>query len=137
MHDPGTCFALVKGQVGDPVDCGGVHAYEVVGVVDLGEAFDPKTYPTEAAQLEKLVDLCPPEANKYTGNADLKAHQLSLYPDTLKKESWEAGSHRVNCKVGARDPNGQLRAVRGSVKAEPLPPDSRKSSTAPSSKPGG
>jgi hypothetical protein len=141
VHEPGTCFGLVKGQVGDPVDCGGVHAYEVVGVVDLSKAFDPKAYPSEAAQLEKLVDLCPPEANKYTGNADLRTHQLSLYPDTLKKESWDAGSHRVNCKVGARESNGQLRAVRGSVKAEPLPPaggtDSGPGSATPSPKPGG
>lgn len=137
VHDPGTCFALVKGKVGDPVDCAGVHAYEVVGIVDLGKVFDPKSYPAEAAQLEKLIDLCPPVANKYTGNADLKAHQLSLYPDTLKKESWVAGSHRVNCKVGARESNGQLRPVRGSVKAAPLPPDSKKSGAPTSPKPGG
>ncbi len=119
VHDPGTCFALVDGDVGDPVDCGGAHAYEVVGIVDLSKVFDPKTYPPEAKQLNKLVDLCPPEANKYTGGADLKKLQLSLYPDTLKKESWAAGSHRVNCKVGARQPNGDLRAVRGSVQAAP------------------
>lgn len=124
VHEPGTCFALVKGEVGDPVDCGGVHAYEVVGIVDLSKTFDPKTYPAEATQLNKLVDLCPPVATKYTGNADLKKLQLSLYPDTLKKESWAAGSHQVNCKVGAREPNGALRPVRGSVKAEKAPPSS-------------
>jgi hypothetical protein len=131
VHEPGTCFALVKGEVGDPVDCGGVHAYEVVGIVDLSKTFDPKTYPPEATQLNKLVDLCPPVAKKYTGGADLKKLQLSLYPDTLKKESWQAGSYRVNCKVGAREKNGALRPVRGSVKAEPAPP-----SSAPA-KPGG
>jgi hypothetical protein len=96
-----------------------VHAYEVVGIVDLSKTFDPKTYPPEATQLNKLVDLCPPVAKQYTGNADLKKLQLSLYPDTLKKESWAAGSYRVNCKVGAREPNGALRAVRGSVEAKP------------------
>lgn len=133
VHEPGTCFALVKGEVGDPVDCTGVHAYEVVGIVDLSETFDPKKYPAEATQLNKLIDLCPPVAKKYTGGADLKKLQLSLYPDTLKKESWLAGSYRVNCKVGARDENGALRPVRGSVKAEPAPP----SSAAKPSKPGG
>jgi putative regulator of septum formation len=121
VHEPGTCFGLVKGEVGDPVDCEGAHAYEVVGIVDLSKAFDPKTYPAEAAQLNKLVDLCPPEAKKYSGGADLKKLQLSLYPDTLKKESWEAGSYRVNCKVGAREANGALRPVRGSVKVEAAP----------------
>jgi hypothetical protein len=124
VHEPGTCFALVDGDVGDPVDCTGVHAYEVVGIVDLSKTFDPKAYPAEATQLNKLVDLCPPVAKKYTGNADLKKLQLSLYPDTLKKESWTAGSHLVNCKVGAREPNGALRPVRGSVQAETAPPSS-------------
>jgi Septum formation len=119
VHEPGTCFALVKGQVGDPIDCGGVHAYEVVGIVDLSKTFDPKAYPAEATQLNKLVDLCPPVAKEYTGNADLKKLQLSLYPDTIKKESWAAGSYRVNCKVGAREPSGALRSIRGSVKAQP------------------
>lgn len=128
VHDPGTCFALEDGQVGDPVPCEKAHAYEVVGEVDLSTAFDPKTYPSEAAQREKLVDLCVPVADEYTGKADLKAIKLSLYSDTLKKESWAAGSHRVNCKVGAREGNGQLRPVRGSVEAQPLPPVS---STAP------
>jgi len=136
VHEPGTCFALVDGEVGDPVSCDNAHAYEVVGEVDLSETFDPKTYPSEAAQREKLVDLCPPVANEYTGNADLKASELSLYSDTLKKESWLAGSYRVNCKVGAREPNGQLRPIRGSVKADPLP-SSTASSTPPPSRPGG
>ncbi len=134
VHEPGTCFALVDDAVGDPVDCGGAHAYEVVGIVDLSESFDAKTYPPEATQLNKLVDLCPLAAKKYTGNADLKKLQLSLYPDTLKKESWAAGSYQVNCKVGAREANGKLRAVRGSVQAKP--PSSGKTSS-PAPKPGG
>jgi len=137
VHEPGTCFGLVDGQVGDPVDCGGVHAYEVVGIVDLSKTFDPKTYPSEATQLNKLVDLCPPVAKKYTGNADLKKLQLSLYPDTLKKESWTAGSHLVNCKVGAREPNGALRPVRGSVEADPTAPSSAPPSTSQAPKSGG
>ena len=141
VHEPGTCFALVDGEVGDPVDCSGVHAYEVVGIVDLGETFDPKTYPAEATQLNKLVDLCPPVAKKYTGSADLKKLQLSLYPDTLKKESWAAGSHQVNCKVGARESNGALRPVRGSVQADSSapssPPASAPKSTSQAPKSGG
>jgi Septum formation len=125
VYEPGTCFALVDKQVGDPVNCDTAHAYEVVGVVDLSTVFPPKTFPSEAAQREKLVvDLCPPVANKYTGNADLKAKKLSLYSDTLKKESWTAGSYLVNCKVGARQPNGELLAVRGSVEAAPVAPPS-------------
>jgi hypothetical protein len=121
VHEPGTCFGLVDGDVGDPVPCSGEHAYEVVGIVDLSKTFDPKSYPSESNQLNRLVDLCPQVAQTYTGNADLKKLELSLYPDTMKKESWQAGSYRVNCKVGAREPNGKLRPVRGSVKADPAP----------------
>jgi len=133
VHDPGTCFALVnKKEVGDPVDCSKEHSYEVVGSVDLTKVF-PGEYPSEALQLEKTVDLCPPVAAKYTGNKNLAKLGLSLYSDTLKKKSWAAGSRKVDCKVGALEPDQTLRPVRGSVKAQPAP------TTAPtsSSKPGG
>jgi hypothetical protein len=119
VHDPGTCFGLVNDkEVGDPVDCGTEHSYEVVGNVDLAAAF-PNGYPTEELQLEKTVDLCPPVAAKYTGNKDLAALTLSLYSDVLKAESWAAGSHKVNCKVGALEQDGSLRPVTGSVRAQP------------------
>jgi len=132
VHDPGTCFALVnKKEVGDPVDCSTQHSYEVVGNVDLSTIF-PGEYPNEALQLEKTVDLCPPVAAKYAGDKDLVALGLSLYSDTLKAESWAAGSRKVDCKVGALEPDQTLRPVTGSVKARPV------ESTPPSSpKPGG
>ena len=121
VHDPGTCFALVnKKEIGDPVDCSTGHSYEVVGNVDLSQVF-PGEYPSEEQQREKTVDLCPPVAAKYTGNKDLAADGLSLYSDTLKPESWAAGSRRVNCKVGALEDDGTLRPVRGSVRAQPAP----------------
>jgi Septum formation len=123
VHDPGTCFALVnKKEVGDPIDCAKQHSYEVVGNVDLLTAFPGGQYPSEDQQREKTVDLCPPVASKYTGNTDLAALNLSLYSDTLKQESWTAGSHKVNCKVGALEQDGTLRPVRGSVKAKPPAP---------------
>jgi hypothetical protein len=90
----------------------------VVGSVDLAAAF-PGDYPPEDQQLQKTVDLCPPIAAKYSGNKDLAALTLSLYSDTLKAESWAAGSHKVDCKVGALEPDGTLRPVRGSVRAQP------------------
>ncbi len=120
VHEPGTCFALVnKKEVGDPVDCSTEHSYEVVGSIDLSKVF-PGAYPSEAQQLQKTVDLCPPVAAKYTGNKDLAALKLSLYSDTLKPESWAAGSRKVDCKVGALEPDQTLKPVRGSVKAQPL-----------------
>jgi hypothetical protein len=119
VHDPGTCFALVnKKDVGDPIDCAKRHSYEVVGNVDLKTVF-PDAYPSEDDQRQKTVDLCPPVAAKYTGNKDLGTLGLSLYSDTLKAESWAAGSYKVNCKVGALEQDGSLRPVVGSVKATP------------------
>jgi hypothetical protein len=129
VHDPGTCFALVnKNEIGDPVDCAKGHSYEVVGSVDLGPVF-PNGYPTEGQQLEKTVDLCPPVAAQYSGNRDLAALGLSLYSDTLKAESWAAGSYKVDCKVGALETDGTLKPVLGSVRAQPAT-----SSSAPPSK---
>jgi serine/threonine protein kinase len=116
VHDPGTCFALVDGQVGDPVACEKAHAYEVVGAVDLSEDFDSKGYLSKTAQRDKLVDLCWQVAKKYTGNTDLGKENLSLYSDLLEPESWTAGSRRVNCKVGAVDRNGVPSPTYGSVR---------------------
>lgn len=124
VHDPGTCFALVNNtEVGDPIDCATGHSYEVVGSVDLSQDF-PGDYPSEDQQRQKTVDRCPPVAAAYTGNKDLAADGLSLYSDTLKPESWAAGSRKVNCKVGALDADGALRPVRGSVRAQPAPSSS-------------
>jgi hypothetical protein len=119
VHDPGTCFALVnKQEVGDPVDCSKEHSFEVVGNIDLAQTF-PGEYPSEDQQREKTVDLCPPVAAKYTGGKDLAQLGLSLYSDTLKAESWAAGSRKVNCKVGALEQDGSLKPVRGTVAATP------------------
>jgi hypothetical protein len=118
VHDPGTCFALVNKEVGDPIDCAKEHSFEVVGNIDLSQTF-PGEYPSEDQQREKTVDLCPPVAAKYTGNKDLATLGLSLYSDTLKPESWAAGSRKVNCKVGALAQDGSLKPVRGTVQAAP------------------
>lgn len=128
VHDPGTCFALVKGQPGDPIDCSRGHSYESVGQVDLHATYGD-AYPDEASQGEKLAELCPPVAAQYTGNADLKVKGLALYWDTLKAESWAAGSYLVNCKVGAQGQDGTLVEVRGTVKVRPATPTSQAPST--------
>jgi hypothetical protein len=132
IHDPGTCLALVGQEIGDPVNCHDPHAFEIVGNVDLGAAF-PADYPTVEAQTERASDLCTEITNAYTGGADLKAKGLTPYPDTLKPESWAAGSRKVDCRVGARLPDGSgLAPVNGTVRV--VPPAS--TAAAPSS-PGG
>ena len=120
VYDPGTCLALVGNTIGDPVQCVNGHAYEIVGNVDLGQAFDGSAYPDEKKQASKLIDLCTKASKDYTGGIDLSKKHLTLYWDTLKKESWDAGSRRVDCKVGAVSEDGKsLRSVAGSVRKPP------------------
>jgi hypothetical protein len=124
VHEAGTCFGLANNAPVDPVDCSTAHSYEVVGNVDLGPVF-PAEAPNPTQQGEKLAELCAQVASQYTGGVDLAAKKLSLYWDTLTPESWAAGSHRVNCKVGAKLEDGAgLAPVTGSVRGigAPLPP---------------
>ena len=117
VYDPGTCLALVGSNIGDPVECVNGHAYEIVGSVDLSDTFSGSTYPDEQKQAQKLLDLCGKVSKTYTGNLDLNKRHLTLYWDTLKKDSWTAGSRRVDCKVGAVSSDGKsLRSVAGSVR---------------------
>ncbi|WP_436493122.1 septum formation family protein [Actinokineospora sp. HUAS TT18] len=126
IHEPGTCLALVGQEIGDPTDCANPHAFEIVGNVDLSQAF-PGDYPTVDAQTEKASELCAMVTNAYTGGADLAAKKLTPYPDTLKVESWDAGSRKIDCKVGAKLPDGSglapiTNSVRGGTPATTTAP---------------
>ncbi len=142
VHEPGTCLALEEQKIGDPIDCVDAHAYEIVGNVDLAAAF-PGEYPDEVKQTEKAVELCAAVTTAYTGGADLVAKKLTPYSDTLKAESWAAGSRKIDCKVGSKLPDGTgLAPVIGSVRAQPptttaSAPGAPSSAAAPTSSPGG
>jgi hypothetical protein len=112
----GTCLALVNKATGGPVPCGNQHSYEIVGVVDLRGQF-PDGYPPVGQQQTVLGKLCQPMVATYTANANLGTYQLSATWDTIAQESWDAGSHEVNCKIGALLPDGSgLGPVTNSVK---------------------
>ena len=112
----GLCLALANGAAGGPVRCTDQHAYEIVGTVDLSASF-PGGYPAVTDQQTKLAQLCQPILNTYTGGGSLSAYQLSLTWDTIQQPSWDAGSHKVNCKVGSLSPDGSsLAPVTGSIK---------------------
>ncbi|HWE91413.1 MAG TPA: septum formation family protein [Pseudonocardiaceae bacterium] len=116
VYPEGTCLALVNGVAGGPTDCGNPHAYEIVGVVDLHQRF-PGGYPAIGDQQTALASLCPPIATNYTGGANLASYGLTLTWDTVSQESWTAGSHLVNCKVGELAPSGQaLASVTNSIR---------------------
>jgi hypothetical protein len=129
VHPPGTCLGNDGKAVGDPVDCSGPHSVEIVGVVDLKAAF-PGAYPDEAAQDGVLETECTRLAAEFAGGPAVVAEKkLTLFWETLRPESWQAGSTRVDCRLGAFLPDRSgFAPVTGSVTGrvevgtEPAPP---------------
>jgi hypothetical protein len=129
VHPPGTCLGNDGKAVGDPVECAGPHAIEVIGVVDLKRAF-PKGYPDEAAQDKTLSTECTQLAKDYSGGPAVVGNKgLTLFWGTLRTQSWQAGSTKVDCRLGAFLPDRSgFAPVTGSVKGpvqigkEPAPP---------------
>jgi hypothetical protein len=117
VHPPGTCLGNDGKAVGDPAPCAGPHAIEVVGVVDLKATF-PRGYPDEAAQDRVLNTECIRLARDFSGGPAVVANKgLTLFWETLRPESWQAGSSRVDCRLGAFLPDRSgFAPVTGSVK---------------------
>jgi len=130
VHVPGTCLGIDGVDVGDPVDCAQPHAVEVVGNVDLAALLPSPEYPPEPKQDEVLVGACTKLADQYAGKPGLAAEKkLTVYWDSLKLESWSAGTRKVDCKLGALLPDKSGFApitggVRGDVQIglTPAPP---------------
>jgi putative regulator of septum formation len=121
VYDIGTCFALKDKGSGDPTDCSKAHAVEIVGNADLSAAF-PNGFPAPDAQATKLAELCGQAVGSYTGGLDLASKKLTLTWDTLQEQSWAAGSHKVDCKVGTMLEDGTgLGPVTGTVRGQGLP----------------
>ncbi len=142
VHPPGTCLGNDGKAVSDPVDCAGPHAIEVIGVVDLKGAF-PKGYPDEAAQDRLLNTECTRLAKDFAGGLSVVANKgLTLFWETLRMESWQAGSTRVDCRLGAFLPDRSgFAPVTGSVKGpvqvgkQPAPAAPRNPGPAPEATP--
>ncbi|MGH3868356.1 MAG: septum formation family protein [Pseudonocardiaceae bacterium] len=142
VHPPGTCLGNDGKAVSDPVDCAGPHAIEVIGVVDLKGAF-PKGYPDEAAQDRLLSTECTRLAKDFVGNPSVVANKgLTLFWETLRMESWQAGSTRVDCRLGAFLPDRSgFAPVTGSVQGpvqvgkQPAPAAPRNPGPAPEATP--
>ena len=117
VHQPGTCLGNNGKAVGDPVNCTGPPAIEVVGVVDLKGVF-PQEYPDEAAQDRVLNSECTRLARDFSGGPTVVANKgLTLFWETLRPESWRAGSTRVDCRLGAFLPDRSgFAPVRGDVR---------------------
>jgi Septum formation len=142
VHPPGTCLGNDGKAVSDPVDCAGPHAIEVIAVVDLKGAF-PKGYPDEAAQDRLLNTECTRLAKDFAGGPTVVANKgLTLFWETLRMQSWQAGSTRVDCRLGAFLPDRSgFAPVSGSVKGpvqvgkQPAPAAPRNPGPAPEATP--
>ncbi|MDQ3763740.1 MAG: septum formation family protein [Actinomycetota bacterium] len=141
-YPPGTCLGNDGKAVGDPVDCREPHAVEVVGLVDLKGSF-PNGYPDEAAQDRVLNTECTRLAKDFAGGPSVAANKgLTLFWETLRPESWQAGSTRVDCRLGAFLPDRSgFAPVTGSVKGpvqvgkQPASPAPRNPGPAPVAQP--
>ncbi len=141
VHEPGTCLGNDGLGIGDPVDCARPHAVEIVGVVDLGEEFGEE-FPKEDEQDKVLEAECTRLAAEYAGGPDVVAEKgLTVFWETLRPESWEAGSRRVDCRLGAFLPDRSgFAPVTGSVTedvkvgTEAAPPAATSRGPAPTSR---
>jgi hypothetical protein len=117
VHPPGTCLGNDGKAVGDPVDCALPHAIEIIGVVDL-KGSSPNGYPDEAAQDRVLNTDCTRLAKDFAGGPAVVGNKgLTLFWETLRMQSWQAGSTRVDCRLGAFLPDRSgFAPVTGSVK---------------------
>lgn len=129
VQEPGTCLAIDRRTVGDPVDCAGPHAVETVGVVDLSAKF-PDAFPQVGDQDGFLQPECGRVAGEYAGGAEVIAgKKLTVYWDNVTEESWLAGTRKVNCNLAALLPDRSgFAPVTGPVRGEvvvgetPAPP---------------
>lgn len=130
VHEPGTCLGIDGKAIGDPVDCSKPHAVEVVAVVHLGKAFEGDGYPKEDKQDKLLADKCAKLAAEYAGGENVvRKKGLTVFWQTLSRRSWQAGTRKVECRLGAPLPDDSgFAAITGSVKGkvtiadEPAPP---------------
>jgi hypothetical protein len=116
IYPVGTCLGIKDKAVSDPVSCTVAHAYEIVGIVDLKSQF-PDGFPDDDKQQTALATRCGKAVSDYTNGFDLTKAKLGLTWDTVKQESWNVGSTKVNCKVGQKlDDGSGLRAITNSLK---------------------
>ena len=133
VQQAGTCLAIDGRGVGDPTDCGGAHAVETVGVVDLAQKWDG-AFPAVTDQDAYLQPTCAKVAAAYAGGDKvITDKKLTVYWDNITEDSWKAGSRKVNCNLAALLPDRSgFAPVTGSVKgavsvgdqAAPPAPDS-------------
>ncbi|WP_245560115.1 septum formation family protein [Actinopolyspora halophila] len=131
-YEVGTCLGISGTSLSSPVECSEQHSVEIVGVADLSEEFNEGFPPTED-QDKYLITTCQEQLKNYAGSKNAAEDKgLALYWDNLEKQSWQAGSRKVNCKVAApQEQDDGFSPVTGSVAAEVSVSDQPAPTTSP------
>jgi len=115
---PGTCVTI--GSNGDfPIDCAQPHTMEVTGSVDLASQF-PLALPSDADQDEFVKTSCLLLTDAYLTPLELRETTLTLIYSTVSQPSWDAGSKRVACSIGAPRGDGEWSFIRNNAKGQLL-----------------
>lgn len=109
----GACLSIDRAQALHQVACDEDHQIEVTSTINLLPLFDHT--PTEEEQDHHLREACTAAAIEYLGDEErLYRSTLQPYWQTLPAESWEGGSHSVNCAlIAAHD--GRYATLAGSA----------------------
>ncbi|MDO4929153.1 MAG: septum formation family protein [Corynebacterium sp.] len=117
IFNPGDCIQTSENDVMRQVACESEHTLEVTSVVDLQNIF-PDTVPTVEEQDTYLQDRCTEDARAFLGSDDALYHStLTPFWIPLEVNSWESGSHSVNCALIAAV-DGQMGTLVGSALGE-------------------
>ncbi|WP_278314029.1 septum formation family protein [Lolliginicoccus levis] len=119
VWEPGFCIGINLDIPTDPVPCEEPHAYEVAGIVDLGEQFGD-SHPPVSEQDRFLDERCRQIAAEYLGGPErLEQQRLTVFWDTRALSSWLAGNRSVNCSLGAQlDAGSALATLVGPARGE-------------------
>jgi hypothetical protein len=98
LYPVGTCIGAAPNVGYQTIDCSAPHQVEITGAIDLSGRVDHAPTYDEVNALAH--DDCSAAAQTFLGrplDGNLTEGQLQLAP-----ESWNAGSHHINCLIARR-----------------------------------
>lgn len=106
----------VKDNTPNQVPCAVDHTWQVTDTIDLSEVFHD-AWPPVDKQNDFLNKRCTDAAREYLGGDDpLYYSTLTPFWTTIHSQSWEAGSHTVNCALTFGRPGGGFGVLKGDVR---------------------
>ncbi|MHA2790017.1 septum formation family protein [Corynebacterium sp. S7] len=116
VAEEGQCLRVDGSSVLHAVDCKEDHNIEATLKVDLAPVFPDHT-PSIEEQDNHLRDVCTQAAMDYLGGEE-QLYQSTLQPywGTLPAESWDGGSHSVNCGLVFGNQQDSFATLKGSAR---------------------